>query len=76
MTDAIVVLVSGDDWEGMYLDGVLACEGHRLSARECLEALAGKTIASVTPLGVDQRWLEARGDLPRLLKDIPRRKIR
>lgn len=32
---------SGGEWEGLYINGVLAVEGHSLDAWQVVEALAG-----------------------------------
>jgi hypothetical protein len=34
-----VVIVDGDEWQGLYVDGVLKCEDHRLRVDEVLDAL-------------------------------------
>ena len=61
-----VTFVSGDDWQGLYIDGELKREGHSLAARDVLELL-GVRCDYVT---ADQQWLEESGDLPRRLSDV------
>lgn len=61
-------LVFGEDWQGLYLDGKLAAEGHRLNARDVLDALG---IAHES-FDADNDWLCARGDLPVDLDEVER----
>lgn len=35
-----LVLVLGDDWEGLYVDGALATQGHRVTLAEMAAALS------------------------------------
>lgn len=62
-----MVFVHGaDDWEGMYVDGVLRLEGHRLDADD----VARKLGADVLRVQADGEWLASHGSLPSLLKDV------
>lgn len=65
-----ISFVWGDDWKGMYLDGVLVCQDHDLDAYRVLEML-GLQYESIQ---VDQIWLDERGQLPNKLKLVRRAK--
>jgi hypothetical protein len=61
-----ITLVRADDWRGLYIDGKLVEEGHRVD-----------TIDVLTRLGIDaeqfwanDEWLCDRGRLPEDLKDV------
>jgi hypothetical protein len=65
------VRVWGGDWEGLYIDGKLAAEGHSLAVYQVLEAL-----------GVSYRFQEVEMDpyefssLPATLDEIPEERLR
>lgn len=58
--------VQSDDWEGLYYQGNLIAEGHSLNARDVLDALDFR----YNTKEANPNWLEERGDLPKLLKDV------
>lgn len=60
-------LVSGDDWEALYIDGKEVYQHHRVTARDVLEY--GKL--KHTTFEVDQNWLEDQMEFPDNLDDIP-----
>lgn len=61
-----VVIVSGDNWEGIYINGVLITEGHDLTAGDALASIG----IHYSELGADAEWLNAEGSLPSFLKDV------
>ncbi len=61
-----VVLVDYDDWQGLYIDGELVLQDHRLKLSEVLSALGIK----LETKWADGEWLESRRSLTRLLKDV------
>lgn len=61
-----LVFIVGDDWEGMYQDGVLVQEGHRLRISDVLRQLNVPYLR----FSADQEWLESRGSLPRNLNGV------
>jgi hypothetical protein len=61
-------IVSGDDWEGLYVDGVLVYESHTLTVGRVLRGI-GVEFTYVAP---DPQWLEERGSLPDRLDDVKR----
>lgn len=70
MNKQIVIVSNGDDWEGLYIDGKLVTENHRLSPRDVLNAL-GLTLerkhVSTEYLGGEVV------SLPQNIKEIPKR---
>lgn len=63
-----ITYVFGDDWEGVYLDGELVAEGHRITLREFAKLL-GHDIEVVE---ADEGWLGDLGNLPNNLTDVVR----
>lgn len=61
-----IVIVSGDDWEGLYIDGKIVDQGHRLRLEEVLRLLG----FDVDCKEADNEWLEQYGNLPDKLKDV------
>lgn len=61
-----ITVVRGDDWCGLYKDGKLMVEDHRLTYED-LAGVLGVTINTITP---DQEWLEDNGKLPCNLADV------
>lgn len=39
MTKKITIATNYDDWEGLYVDGILFTEGHKLRSEDIFEAL-------------------------------------
>jgi hypothetical protein len=58
--------VDGDDWEGLYVDGLRRVQGHHVRLEEVFQALGidGKRVFANT------RWLEEQGYLPQKLEDV------
>ena len=62
--------VYGDDWCGIYVDGLLVAEGHSLSTMEVVGICMLHRIDNATSSPVDIEWLHDRGDLPRQIEDV------
>lgn len=62
-----VLLVSGDDWEGIYVDGKIHVQGHQVR----LEDFARIFGIELKHKGVGSGWLYDEGHLPYNLEDIP-----
>jgi hypothetical protein len=58
------VLVTGYDWQGLYLNGELAVEGHKVTAEDVLYALREKRLDSYTVREADSEVIESMGGLP------------
>ena len=70
---AFVVIVSNDDdWEGLYINRKLVCEGHKVSVADALDALTGKHLASWETHICDRDWLYDMGNLPDDLDRVKR----
>jgi hypothetical protein len=61
-----ITIVKGDDWHGLYKDGTLLVEGHKLTYEDIADALGVK----ITEKECDQEWLEDNGNLPKKLSDV------
>ena len=62
-----VVIVDGDSWKGLYIDGELVLEDHRLSLVKVIEAVTGECPECVE---ADFDWIAERGAFPRKLSDV------
>lgn len=68
-----LVIVNGDDWEGLYINGVLVTEGHSISNRELAEAIIERLPRlniSYECKEADIDWLHDRGSLPEKLEKV------
>lgn len=61
-----IVLVVGDDWEGLYVNGQLAVEGHSLTVRDVCACIG----IELQTRGCDEDWLHDEGALPIELGDV------
>lgn len=68
---ACALLVSGDDWQGLYVNRLLVAEGHSVPAFEIGEALLGLYVREFGTREVSSAWLEEQMSLPFDLDDIP-----
>lgn len=73
-----VKYVVGEDWEGIYINNVLADEGHRIRFKNGFEVICNyiNEIESVDNIqfskyDIDQDWLEEQGSLPEKFEIIP-----
>lgn len=60
------IIDNGDDWEGVYIDGKLIVQDHRINPKELLKQL-GYFVETLEP---DYEWLDAQGYLPEDLSDV------
>jgi hypothetical protein len=58
--------VKADDWVGIYKNGVLVEEGHRIPIDNLFEILGVK----FDIIHADQEWLEEFGNLPDKIEDV------
>lgn len=72
MTD--IKYVTSEDWQGIYINGWLAIEGHEIQTYQAMHIVAksckGKNV-KIEEIHVDKHWLEDVGNLPNKLDDIP-----
>ena len=66
MSNKKITFVLGNDWTGMYIDGVLVEEGHTIPYWAIVRALGFEYDSK----SVDEEWLEAYGCMPNDLKDV------
>lgn len=60
-------IVTADDWQGIYVNGKLVDETHRLRLSDILSILG----VDYDDISVDQDWMESHGHLPKDFRDIP-----
>lgn len=60
-------IVSGDDWQALYIDNTLRTQGHSITVRDVLHALD----IQYDELSVDCEWLHEEGYLPNQFDEIP-----
>lgn len=66
-----LVHVMGDDWCGLYLNGVLKTEGHSMSFSDIMEVVSeAGSIDYWTTLEADLDWLADEGSLPPALGEV------
>lgn len=72
MSENVKVCIVGndDDWEGMYVNGRLAIEGHSVGLYDALTELTGKTLTGFECRVCDHRWLYDHGNLPDDIGDV------
>jgi len=66
MRKKLVLVTNYDDWEGLYIDGKLVLEGHRVRRDEMFTMLG----IDYTEVEAAEGWLESRGTLPKNLSDV------
>lgn len=66
MNKEVVIVSMNDDWEGLYVDGLLVTQGHRVSIHEILEVFG----LTVTQEEAEAGWSEDRADLPEELEEV------
>ena len=68
----VVTVVSGEDeWEGVYVDGVLLEQGHSGIAGSALKAVVQAPGATVENITIPADYMEELGHLPERLADLP-----
>ena len=74
---ANVILVRSDDWEALYIDDKLVCEGHRIPRMDLISyikvKLTGDTLLSdilYDEWWADQEWLDNLGHYPRYFEEV------
>lgn len=67
--------VTGDDWQGLYIDGGLVEENHSIRITDLLEILEDRKLLTFDYHEVDQGYLEDLGNLPDNFDDINKNKF-
>jgi hypothetical protein len=68
-----IVIVNGDTWRGLYINGVLVCQGHNVTARELGEAICERLPRldmTYDEKYADLDWLDGEGYLPETLEEV------
>lgn len=73
-----VKFVIAEDWQGIYLQGKLEGEGHKVSFRDGFELVCdyvnqveGVDNIEFATYEIDQEWMENEGSLPEYFSTIP-----
>lgn len=74
VTDKRLILVSGDDWEGLFLNGKILDEEHSIQWDNLVKYMKQFNTLDVnfvmlSPLG--DEWLQNRGSFPEYFSEIP-----
>lgn len=64
--DSKVTVVTGEDWTGVYINGVLVTQNHSVSARDFLESLGFEVAYAEMP----QRYTDLGRPLPEQLTEL------
>lgn len=67
------VIVSVDDWAGLYKDGELFCEGHSISNYDLLNAGAISEERWLDGTDFERALEEELGGMPQKLEDVPKK---
>lgn len=69
-----IILATGDmDWQGLYVNGKLAAQGHNIQLHELADAIIERLPRldiSYEEKSVDYDWMEDRGDLPDNIEEV------
>lgn len=69
-TQSIVFVTNQDDWEGLYVDGLLVAEDHKIPRQQLVKHLHGKE-GPVAEYFINPEFMDGLGRLPENLSDIP-----
>lgn len=61
-----VMYARGDDWEAVYIDGVLASQGHSINWMHVIEELGCNAYTQE----VDYEWLDEQGEFPEDMNEV------
>ena len=65
-----IVFATGDDWDGVYVEGLLVEQGHSISVKRALEIGATHGGLDVIQRDVNTAWLEHFSELPVAVRDV------
>ncbi|HJY98116.1 MAG TPA: hypothetical protein VJ227_00145 [Patescibacteria group bacterium] len=66
-----ITLVYGEDWEGLYVDGRLYTQDHRISVTDVFDVLSSLGIKiKAEQIECDYEWLEEKGGFPTDIADV------
>lgn len=65
-----IIRVLADDWEGIYVNGILEEQGHSVAFGRLMQIIEHRTVTHWVTLEVDPDWIEDEaGELPPRLED-------
>lgn len=68
-----LIYVRGDDWEGLYVNGIIHYQNHSLRVGHVIQIIKEcDTIEVVYEYDVESHWMEEMGYLPEFFSDIPK----
>ena len=68
-----ISLVHGDDWQGLFINGILVTEGHRVTVEEAITAISERLVRQdiqFESLEANYKWLEDRGGFTEKLEKV------
>lgn len=68
-----IIIVDADDWQGLYINGVLTCQGHSITAADVAEEIIERLPRlnmTFDVKEVNSKWMENRSDLPTELEKV------
>jgi hypothetical protein len=65
-----LVFVTGSDWEGIYVEGLLVKEGHSISILDALMIGAENPTLERVKMEAHEVWLDDRGSLPTEIRNM------
>ncbi|WWT49341.1 hypothetical protein [Escherichia phage vB_EcoM-LTH01] len=65
-----IVFFEGEDWEGIYVDGKLVLEGHRVDIKEFISYLAKKRLANLEIVRENDLSSPIEDYLPQFVEDL------
>jgi hypothetical protein len=71
---AIIDIVDGDDWKGLYINDKLVLQDHDLDLWDVLKLLQDEVVECRDYIHADLDWMESVGHLPNHLDDVVRQK--
>jgi hypothetical protein len=70
----VIIATNFDDWEALYIDGVVVYQHHHVTNRDLGEALVGKAVKSFEVVEIVPYDLWETGEYPEKFEDIPEEK--
>lgn len=67
---AIIDIVDGDDWKGLYINDKLVLQDHSLDVRAVLALLEDEVVECRSYIRADLDWLAGVGHFPSDLSDV------
>lgn len=67
--------ITSDDWEGLYINGKLHHENHRITAKQLVAILANNGV-KIEGLRIDDDYMEDLGNLPKQFDEIDQNMVK